>query len=192
MGILGNVILNASPMKRFGVSCIPRRFSIDLKRLTIQKNIACKRYKCSFQPRQLLRILQPRETRKPMAREWYRRFFHMSSQIYLIVYGRFGVCSRLREHHPTYRLIYILTEKKLKLRIYGGPGGNPFRRTNLPSLVLRLNVADVLLDDYGWPHAKLDFRVPINTRSRDLLSRKHHSTNFDLNSPFARFDRLGN
>ncbi|KAG8319064.1 hypothetical protein J6590_099392, partial [Homalodisca vitripennis] len=40
--------------------------------------------------------------------------------------------------------------------------------------------------------AEIDLRVPANTRSRDLLGRRYHSTNFDFNSPFARFIRLGN
>ncbi|KAG8253316.1 hypothetical protein J6590_038191 [Homalodisca vitripennis] len=48
----------------------------------------------------------------------------------------------------------------------------------------RMNCPDLL--------AEIDLRVPANTRSRDLLDRRYHSTNFDFNSPFARFIRLGN
>ncbi|KAG8280751.1 hypothetical protein J6590_074133 [Homalodisca vitripennis] len=40
--------------------------------------------------------------------------------------------------------------------------------------------------------AEIYLRVPANTRSRDLLGRRYHSTNFDFNSPFSRFIRLGN
>ncbi|KAG8276642.1 hypothetical protein J6590_061665 [Homalodisca vitripennis] len=41
--------------------------------------------------------------------------------------------------------------------------------------------------------AEIDFRVPsANTRSRELLGRRHHFTNFDYNSPLAIFARLGN
>ncbi|KAG8268033.1 hypothetical protein J6590_038051 [Homalodisca vitripennis] len=48
----------------------------------------------------------------------------------------------------------------------------------------RMNCPDLL--------AEIDLRVPANTRSRDLLGRRYRSTNFDFNSPFVRFIRLGN
>lgn len=74
------------------------------------------------------------------------------------------------------------------------------RDLNLPSLSLRREVADVVMlvkVVNGYVNcsdllAEIDFRVPTNTRSRDILSRRYHSTNFDFNSPLARFIRLGN
>ncbi|KAG8316280.1 hypothetical protein J6590_055023 [Homalodisca vitripennis] len=71
---------------------------------------------------------------------------------------------------------------------------------NLSPLALRRDVADVVLlwkivnGRMNCPDllAEIDLRVPANTRSRDLLGRRYHSTNFDFNSPFARFIRLGN
>ncbi|XP_054287986.1 uncharacterized protein LOC129003715 [Macrosteles quadrilineatus] len=71
---------------------------------------------------------------------------------------------------------------------------------NLSPLALRRDVADVILlwkivnGHMNCPDllAEIDLRVPTNTRSRDLLGRRYHSTNFDFNSPFARFTRLGN
>ncbi|KAG8301572.1 hypothetical protein J6590_050739 [Homalodisca vitripennis] len=40
--------------------------------------------------------------------------------------------------------------------------------------------------------AEIGIRIPVNTRSSGLFSRKYHSTNYDFNSPLARFVRLGN
>ncbi|XP_046683313.1 uncharacterized protein LOC124369366 [Homalodisca vitripennis] len=62
---------------------------------------------------------------------------------------------------------------------------------NLPSLALRRDVADFVLllkiinGLIQCPDllAEIDFRVPTNARSRDLLSRRYHLTNFDFNSP---------
>ncbi|KAG8242768.1 hypothetical protein J6590_059285 [Homalodisca vitripennis] len=80
------------------------------------------------------------------------------------------------------------------------PNQNLSCELNLPSLALRCDVADVVLllkiinGLIQCPDllAEIDFRVPTNTRSLDLLSRRYHLTNFDFNSPLARLVRLGN
>lgn len=71
---------------------------------------------------------------------------------------------------------------------------------NLPPLALRRDVSDVVLLQKilnGQVQcsdllAEINFKVPSKTRSRELLSRKHHSTSYDYHSPLARMVRLGN
>ncbi|XP_046681377.1 uncharacterized protein LOC124368145 [Homalodisca vitripennis] len=71
---------------------------------------------------------------------------------------------------------------------------------NIPTLSLRRDVADVLMlwklvgAHVQCPDllAEIGIRIPVNTRSSGLFSRKYRSTNYDFNSPLARFVRLGN
>ena len=71
---------------------------------------------------------------------------------------------------------------------------------NLLPLALRRDVADIIflvkifrgLIDSPKLLAEINLRVPSNNRSQELLSRGYHRTNFDFNSPLARFVRLVN
>lgn len=76
IALLGDICVNCSPLKRIGTSPFPKWFSRELINLVIQKKLAHKRYKQTFQPTDYAHFCQLRDACKGLSRTCYENYLN--------------------------------------------------------------------------------------------------------------------